>query len=338
MPPPLSLAQLRTFYDDGYIVIRGAVPSHLVDQARELADDLGETEHERQAQQAALARLFNEGACKPAAEQLVGGARLRPIVGGQNAKRTPHLATGRMEESGYPYDSVPWFNWTGHMDGLWSGGGPILQSREDDPADWDRGMGTNGSPKEPRVLGGEGLQANIQNFTLLCGVALSEQLEDGAGQLGLLRGAHHVIESVYQRQAALGGPVGPGGPGWERENHAAPNGHGIRYYPDEVRKAFATTSAATSDGMLWPKPDIVRLRKGDGVLVLHECPHAATRCCEELGASTRYQVYFRLYREDRPKGKESTFPEALVDIWREFDGMAATVALVRQSKIGAARL
>ena len=34
-----------------------------------------------------------------------------------------------MEESGYPYDQVPWHNWTGHMDGLWSGGGAILQAR-----------------------------------------------------------------------------------------------------------------------------------------------------------------------------------------------------------------
>ena len=43
-----------------------------------------------------------------------------------------------------------------------------------------------------------------QNFTMLAGVALSDQMEDGAGQLGLLRGAHHVIERVYQQQAAAG--------------------------------------------------------------------------------------------------------------------------------------
>jgi hypothetical protein len=39
---------------------------------------------------------------------------------------------------------------------------------------------------------------------MLAGVALSDQMEDGAGQLGLLRGAHHVIERVYQQQAAAG--------------------------------------------------------------------------------------------------------------------------------------
>eukprot|EP01051_Picozoa_sp_SAG22_P019904 SAG22_NODE_3827_length_1513_cov_1.512023_2_plen_205_part_01 len=182
-PAPLAPAQLRDLYDDGYLIIRDAVPAELVDRVRELADGEGGTEQARQAQQAAFARLFNEGACRPAAEQLVGGAgRLKPITGGQNAKRAPQLATGHgMEESGYPYDTVPWFNWTGHMDGLWSGGGPILQSRDDDPTDWNRDAGTNGSPKEPRVLGGAGLQANILNFTMLAGVALSDQLEDGAG-------------------------------------------------------------------------------------------------------------------------------------------------------------
>lgn len=41
---------------------------------------------------------------------------------------------------------------------------------------------------------------------------------------------------------------------------------------DEVRAAFAGAAAATSDGRLWPRPDIVRLRKGDGVLVRLPCP------------------------------------------------------------------
>ena len=163
------------------------------------------------------------------------------------------------------------------MDGLWSGGGPILQSRDEDTTEWYREAGTNGTPLEPRVPGD--LQANILNFTCLAGIALSDQLEDGDGQVGLLGGAHHVIREVYERQAESGGPIGPGGPGWGREHTEAPNGHGLRYYPDEVRTAYAATAASTSDGRLWPRPDIIKLRAGDGVLVLHEVPHAATRCC-----------------------------------------------------------
>ena len=113
--PPLTREQLRRFYHDGYLVLRGAVAPELVDRARALADADGEGS--REAQQAALAALFNHGACKPAAQQLAGGdpARevFRLIAGGQNAKRGPEGVSGRMEESGYPYDEVPWHNWTG---------------------------------------------------------------------------------------------------------------------------------------------------------------------------------------------------------------------------------
>ena len=334
--PLLGREELRSFYERGYLIVPAAAPPELVDEARRLAD--GDKDEERQA---VFARLFNDGNLRKAAQQLIGGDEdrniLNPISSGQNAKRAPQgPGSDRKEESGYPYNEVPWFNWTGHMDGLWSGGGPILQSRDEDTTEWYREAGTNGTPLEPRVPGD--LQANILNFTCLAGIALSDQLEDGDGQVGLLGGAHHVIREVYETQAESGGPIGPGGPGWGREHTEAPNGHGLRYYPDEVRTAYAATAASTSDGRLWPRPDIIKLRAGDGVLVLHEVPHAATRCGEELGASTRYQVYFRLYRSDRPDGKEGTYPEALLDTWLEFEGMHKTVREQEGQEADRARL
>jgi hypothetical protein len=42
------------------------------------------------------------------------------------------------------------------------------------------------------------------------------------------------------------------------------------------------------------------------------------------------QAYFRLYRKDRPAGREGTRPEALADIWLELEGMRATVREARQ--------
>ena len=57
----------------------------------------------------------------------------------------------------------------------------------------------------------------------------------------------------------------------------------------------------------------------------NESISAPTRCCEELGAQTRYQAYFRLYRSDRPEGKQGTYPEALLDTWLEFEGMREVV-------------
>ena len=59
---------------------------------------------------------------------------------------------------------------------------------------------------------------------------------------------------------------------------------------------------------------------------------APTRCCIELNAQTRYQAYFRLYRSDRPEGKEATFPEALLDTWHEFEGMRDVVREMREQE------
>ena len=47
---------------------------------------------------------------------------------------------------------------------------------------------------------------------------------------------------------------------------------------------------------------------------------------------TRYQAYFRLYRSDRPEGKEGTFPEALLDTWHEFEGMRDVVREMREQE------
>jgi hypothetical protein len=46
--------------------------------------------------------------------------------------------------------------------------------------------------------------ANIQNFTALVGVALTDQRKEGVGNLGVLKGAHHAMEEFFQEQAAAG--------------------------------------------------------------------------------------------------------------------------------------
>ena len=50
------------------------------------------------------------------------------------------------------------------------------------------------------------------------------------------------IEAFFKMQLEKGGPFGPDGPGWPRENNQAPNGHGLRHYPDAVREAFKLAS------------------------------------------------------------------------------------------------
>ena len=121
----------------------------------------------------------------------------------------------------------------------------------------------------------------ITNFTLLIGVPLNDQSEDGMGNLALLKGAHHAVERVFQMQAALGGPLGPGGPNWEREDPLSPTTHGVNMMPPSVRDEFATNAdgqpaVVTEKGRVWPCPTLVHTVPGDAVIVLNHTPHAPT--------------------------------------------------------------
>lgn len=113
---------------------------------------------------------------------------------------------------------------------------------------------------------------------------MSDQLNDGDGQVGLLPQCHHAIEKHFQYQRdqgaphlhfllahsfphtamkspyGAGGPLGPDGPGWERIDRNAPNGHGLIHYPLSVREEMERLHGyeTTPDGHRWPKPELVR--------------------------------------------------------------------------------
>ena len=91
------------------------------------------------------------------------------------------------------------------------------------------------------------------------------------------------MEEFFRMQDESGGPMGPGGPFWPREDRNAPNGHGVRHYPDFVREDAAAREGAeyTTDGKMWPKPTEVRLAPGDAAIILYHVPHNATRNCSD---------------------------------------------------------
>ena len=139
----------------------------------------------------------------------------------------------------------------------------------------------------------------------------------------LLKGAHHEIERFFRYQRDAGGPLGPDGPNWGRIDHDAPNGGGLRHYPDAVRMAFTAGAGRTPDGKLWPKPTLLLLAPGDAAIVLHAVPHSATRVAR---TEPRLMVFFRITPLARPERNRVVYPEALCDIWREWPGMADVVA------------
>jgi hypothetical protein len=88
-------------------------------------------------------------------------------------------------QAGYPNKDIPFFGWSGHLDGLWSGGTPPPQTLHDvDLAAWYRDPGTNGAP----MWADETRQISVRNFTCLVGFPLSDQSQEGCGNLGLLPG------------------------------------------------------------------------------------------------------------------------------------------------------
>ena len=150
------------------------------------------------------------------------------------------------------------------------------------------------------------------------------------GNLGVLRGSHFAMQEFFATQDAAGGPMGPGGPFWPREDFNAPNGHGVRHYPDYVREAAAGSEGAeyTIDGKVWPKPMQVLLHPGDVAVVLYHVPHNATRNMSDEVMDglivPRYQCYFRVTNGKRagymqPGGAAAK--EALLDPWVDWEGL-----------------
>ena len=331
--------EVERLYRDGFVIFRNVVPEHKVRAARRAnfeaigkargaalavargADD----ESSRQAimdtartgEDERILRLFSDTPLRPLIESALGGPAVSPR-GAQLATTFPTEPGEHVNESGYPDIDTPFHGWHGHLDGLWNGHNGTHQ-RVDVPmtpaqrSKWEQSPGTNSAPRTYPEH-----NSNIANFTALLGVALSDQRAEGIGNLGLLAGAHHHFEAFFRRQRELGGPLGPDGPDWPRVHNEAPNGAGLRHYPEAIREAFANDAARTPDGRVWPRPTYVDLAPGDAVLALHAVPHCATLVDND---EPRIMVYFRIRPESRPPGNEVVYPDALCNIWHEWPGL-----------------
>ena len=320
--PALSLEQKRRLFHDGFLRLEKAVPQHLVREARRQINigRAGAASDEQQAaQSAAVAAMFNESAVKPLLESGLG-VELERQKGGQVALLSPSHLEHKISESGYHLDQIPSHSWQGHLDGLWNGSSAPLQGPDEDDSEWF-GANQEGTPKGTNGVPfwlDDDQTLSISGFSCLVGIAVSEQLNDGDGQVGLLRGAHHHIERHFQTQRDQGGPIGPDGPGWPRVDTDAPNAHGLRHYPESVREQFREGAPTTPNGRYWPQPTMVKMAAGDAVLVLHAVPHGGSHVA---GPDPRIQCYFRITTPERA----SHVKEALCDSWLDWKGMTDVI-------------
>lgn len=347
----LTDEQIESFYLDGFIILRNVVPQKIIDAARRrIYQDLGSL------RDAAITVARSDGndsldilkesainsglaGTDPAILDLVNKSDLKQII--ENALGTPMDSTGaqlvnnfpasssrRVNEAGYRDCDTPFFGWHGHLDGLWNGATGVHQDLEHPMTQeqleaWEQSPATNGVERSYVEH-----NSNIANFTALLGIPLSDQTMDGVGNLGLLKGAHHHIEKFFQRQRDAGGPLGPDGPDWPRIHEQAPNGCGLRHFPEQVRQAFSADAATTPDGHIWPRPTLIKVAPGDAVIALHATPHSATRV---EGSEPRIMVYFRIRPENRPEGNERVYPDALCDIWMEWKGISDQIGKLKRS-------
>jgi hypothetical protein len=320
----LSAEQKRSFYDAGYLVVPGAISTTLTNAARRLINlNLGAAKEavlnkgtsssvrnhvrgegqgpnsldesrralRRLAVQPEILDLFNKTAALSLVEELFG-CSVEAIQFGQVAVNFPSQPPGDfIGQPGWPDRLVPFYGANLHIDGCWSGGSEPPQNHKCSSA-WYNHLGTNGEKMTNEVR--DGTEINIRNpFSLLVGIPLSPQLDEGMGNLAVLSGAHHACEAVFQQQRELGSAsaFGPGGVGWPREDAGSLTGHGLHMIPPKVRREFAQLDGSVGSNGEWPRPTPVRTKPGDVVLVHYITPHAPTRV---EGPDPRYMVYFRL--------------------------------------------
>jgi hypothetical protein len=329
----LTLQQQRDIYRDGFVVLSNIIPQEMVNAARrEINMNLGDVRAgamgaenlsdiktatktlERVGSDKVILDLFNNTDVKKTVEAFFG-RRIKPAAVAQLAIPFPQKPGENVNESGYHDKDTPFYGWCGHLDGLWNGGDRIPEiGKELTPHrrhKWYSDPSRNGCYRTYDQ------NCNVHNFTALVGIALSDQTIEGCGNLGLLKGAHHRIGEFFQQQRDAGGPLGPDGPGWKREHTEAPNGHGLRHYPEQVRAAFRKDALQTTDGRYWPKPTLVKVRAGDALIVHFATPHSVTRV---QGPDPRFMVYFRA-SAPRKEAHLQVYPDALCDIWLEWRGM-----------------
>ena len=294
MQTHLSQDEKLRLFEDGFVVIRGAVPREITERARELVAAALPKDGKRLLVPASLAthervlRLFKDTCLSSILENEMGP--FPNVISCQVAVTPPGNKLG-----GRP---LP------HVDGNWGG---LLPERADDiemprgrPKDAARYFGENDERRgtnDGQLWLDPDRTISLGCYTALVGVALNDQTRPGKGQLGVLRGLHETVEAAFRIQRDAGGPIGPEGPGWPRIMPTSSGGTYLNGLHDTVRaKAYGIAEREgrrATENWPWPELTPVLLDQGDAVITLHSCPHTAT---PNLSDDARMNIYFRIRR------------------------------------------
>jgi len=135
-------------------------------------------------------------------------------------------------------------------------------------------------------------------FSLLIGVALSDQTSDNCGNLGVHRGSHHTLKAFLKQYSAAC-------------DHSGINLADTR----QVEQRRLQALEIVRQKPLLGEPVQVKLNAGDVVIALHKLAHFGT---PNFSPDIRKMVYFRVSH----RNLQNLRAAALDDIWIEYEGMS----------------
>jgi len=354
----LTVDQKRVFYRDGYVILRNAVSSDLVEAA--LRRIRNAQKGESLSGDHTMTDLVNASTITPILHEAMG--RFDPVTASQVGVLKPRQPGDHFNSLGYRDRDMPYFGTELHMDGNITIAAPqtpmegtpeeiYLRHFASGPkGDLGRSaevMGHNYTPffQDPEMT------LSLGSFTAFVFVCLNDQTEEGRGQTSVLPGGHHATERFFQWQRSINQHLGPEGRGWPRLDYNVPNRCGMVYLPDAVREQFVDqTSERTPDGKRWPRPTQVLMDAGDACIAMYHVPHSGSR--NERGAESRKNIIFRIRNKKRQPNKVLTglsdhpdrgwlgdwleyepgnnpwerSKDAMCDMWDEWEGMRDVVA------------
>ena len=357
MSVELTLAQKQGLYRDGYVILRNAISSDMVEAALTCLrnSENGELPYKEKA----MTDLVNASSVTPILNEAMG--QFDPPIAAQIGVLPVVKPSESFNERGYRDMDMPYYGAVLHVDGQISvppPQEPITVTPEEIYLKQIATLRNGHLGRSADVIGRNmvplfmdpAMTLAIGNFTAFVIVCLNDQMKPGCGQTSVLQGAHHAAEKFFQWQRSVNDHLGAEGPGWPRFDYSAPSGCGLVHLPDGIIEQFIDdTSESTPDGKCWPRPTQMLMNAGDVCITTYHIPHGRSR--NEKGNESRKNIIFRIRNKKRQPDKrvngitdhpdrgqygewleyeEGNDPwerskDAICDMWDEWEGMTDVV-------------
>ena len=305
-PMPFPTSAKYDFLTDGYTIFEGIVPADIVENAVVAISKMVAESEEFKISQAERVKnphreqdpFFTTGGtnhrdvlalyyCSPICA-LVESILHNESVGPESMRKGAFRPRVQGAQVAFRFSQT---RPRGHMQGVGIWGGRGLG-----------GGGRHGGESQQRIGGRswhlDGMDKGLYGpFSLLIGVALSDQTVDNCGNLGVHAGSHHTLKDFLKKYAAA----------CDHSTLDANNETAV-----QERRLYAVSLVQNKP--ILDEPIQVKLRKGDVVFALHKLAHLGTPNYSE---HIRKMVYFRVSH----RSLEKLRGPALEDIWLEYEGM-----------------